>query len=79
MIKYMNLEEQIDSDFSHRAGQGLAEHLVCLDFELTGEQLPRLDEVSKIELGFSYDFSSSESIRQLVYGGAFPALDPVRS
>ena len=57
----------------------IEDNLACLELELTREQLQRLDEVSKVELGFPYDFLTSESIRDLVYGGTFPASDPVRS
>ena len=34
----------------------LVDNLGCVDVDLSAEQLRRLDEVSKIELGFPYDF-----------------------
>ncbi len=51
------------------------DNLACLDFTLSDEQLARLDEVSKIELGFPYDFLTSAGIRDLVYGGTFDKID----
>ncbi len=46
----------------------LEDNLGCLDFDLTPEQMGRLDEVSKIELGFPHDFLNSEIITQIVNG-----------
>ncbi|MBW2454950.1 MAG: aldo/keto reductase [Deltaproteobacteria bacterium] len=39
--------------------------------ELSGEQLAKLDEVSRIELGFPHDFLSTPVIRGLVYGDTY--------
>ena len=36
----------------------IKDNLGCLDFELTSDQLKRLDEKSKIQLGFPHDFMS---------------------
>jgi aryl-alcohol dehydrogenase-like predicted oxidoreductase len=46
----------------------IKDNLGCLDFELTQEQLQRLDEKNKIELGFPHDFLTSEPIQDIVYG-----------
>ncbi|NJN97699.1 MAG: aldo/keto reductase [Anaerolineales bacterium] len=51
------------------------DNLACLDFTLTDEHLARLNEVSKIELGFPYDFLTSDGVRDLVYGGTFDKID----
>ena len=51
------------------------DNLSCLDFELTEDQLRRLHEVSKIELGFPHDFLGSASIKDLVFGDTYPSLD----
>ncbi len=48
----------------------LEDNLGCLEFTLTPEQLQRLDNVSKIELGFPHDFISSEMVQQILNGGA---------
>ncbi len=55
------------------------DNLACLDFTLSGEQLARLDEVSRIELGFPYDFLTSEGVRDLVFGGTFAQIDNHRN
>ncbi|NJL68749.1 MAG: aldo/keto reductase, partial [Microcoleus sp. SM1_3_4] len=37
----------------------LQQNLACVEFELTAEQMQRLDAVSAIELGFPHDFLKS--------------------
>ncbi len=49
----------------------LQDNLAALDFTLAPEQLQRLDEASKIELGFPHDFLHGEEVRNLVTGGTF--------
>ncbi len=51
------------------------DNLGALDFELTQEQLARLDELSPIKLGFPRDFLESEDIRELLFGHTFAQLD----
>lgn len=34
-----------------------------------------MDEASHLELGFPYDFLTSEGVRDLVYGGTFTQID----
>jgi aryl-alcohol dehydrogenase-like predicted oxidoreductase len=46
----------------------------CLDFELTADQLRRLDEKSKIQLGFPHDFIS-EAAMIFTYGNTFSLID----
>ena len=50
------------------------DNLGCLDFELTRDQLKRLDEKSKIQLGFPHDFMS-EAARIFLYGNTFSLID----
>ena len=60
------------------AGQ-LQESLECLDFELDREALERLDEVSRVELGFPHEFLSSEGIRKIRFGDTFELTDNHRA
>ncbi|MBD3401747.1 aldo/keto reductase [candidate division GN15 bacterium] len=46
------------------------DNLGCLEFELSPEQMARLDEAGAIEPGFPHDFLGSDQIRQVVFGGA---------
>jgi aryl-alcohol dehydrogenase-like predicted oxidoreductase len=50
------------------------DNLGCLDFELTTDQLKRLDEKSKIQLGFPHDFMS-EAAKLFLYGNTFSLID----
>ena len=50
------------------------DNLGCLDFELTKDQLKRLDEKSKIQLGFPHDFMS-EAASIFLYGNTFSLID----
>jgi aryl-alcohol dehydrogenase-like predicted oxidoreductase len=53
-----------------RRGQ-LDDNLGALELELTAEELARLEEVSRIELGFPHDFGPG----RLAYGDARPLID----
>ena len=56
----------------------IKDDLGCLDFELTSDQLKRLDEKSKIELGFPHDFMS-EAAKIFLYGNTFSLIDNHRT
>ncbi|HVK66969.1 MAG TPA: aldo/keto reductase [Polyangium sp.] len=46
-----------------------------LDFTLNDDQLRRLHDVSRIELGFPHDFLNVQHIRRVVYGDRVDAID----
>jgi aryl-alcohol dehydrogenase-like predicted oxidoreductase len=50
------------------------DNLACVEFELSDDQMQRLDKVSGIELGFPHDFLSTDAVRNIVYGGTYPSL-----
>jgi diketogulonate reductase-like aldo/keto reductase len=52
----------------------IKDDLGCLGFELTEDQLKRLDEKSKIQLGFPHDFMS-EAAKVFLYGNTFSLID----
>jgi aryl-alcohol dehydrogenase-like predicted oxidoreductase len=58
-----------------RSEAQIKDNLGCLSFQLTPEQMQRLDEISKIELGFPHDFLASETIREIVYSGMYAAIE----
>jgi aryl-alcohol dehydrogenase-like predicted oxidoreductase len=47
----------------------LQDNLGSFDLTLSAEQLKPLDEASRIELGFPYDFYEKESVRAIIYAG----------
>jgi aryl-alcohol dehydrogenase-like predicted oxidoreductase len=57
----------------------LQDSLGCLSFTIPEQFLARLEEVSKIELGFPHDFLKSEGIKEEAFGGMYDMLDNHRS
>jgi diketogulonate reductase-like aldo/keto reductase len=58
-----------------RRAEQIQDNLKCLDWQLTGEQIAKLDEATKIELGFPHDFLTNDFVRQIVFGGTHAAID----
>jgi aryl-alcohol dehydrogenase-like predicted oxidoreductase len=54
-----------------RRREQLEDNLGALDLELTAEELARLEEVSRVELGFPHDFDGG----RLAYGDTRPLID----
>jgi aryl-alcohol dehydrogenase-like predicted oxidoreductase len=52
----------------------IKDNLACIEFELTSEQMQRLNEVSKIELGFPHNFLNSEMVKDIIYGGTYSLI-----
>ncbi|WP_254560483.1 aldo/keto reductase [Dyadobacter diqingensis] len=53
----------------------LEDSLGCLDFTLPEEMVTRLDEISKIELGFPHEFLKSDGVKDETFGGLYEKLD----
>jgi aryl-alcohol dehydrogenase-like predicted oxidoreductase len=51
----------------------------AIDFELSEQHMQKLDEISKIELGFPHDFLNQEYIKTLYSGGTFDQIDNHRA
>ncbi|WP_435007930.1 aldo/keto reductase [Tundrisphaera lichenicola] len=51
------------------------DNLACLDLKLEEAQLARLDQASRIRLGFPHDFYSNEMVKALVSGGMADKID----
>jgi aryl-alcohol dehydrogenase-like predicted oxidoreductase len=54
------------------------DNLGCLDFEIPPELITRLNDTSRIDLGFPHEFLAQDSIRQNIYGETFPLIDDHR-
>ena len=52
----------------------IKQNIDCLQFELGETQLKRLDEISRIEVGFPHDFLASDSIIDIIYGGTYSSI-----
>lgn len=75
----LNWLRQKDPDYipiiGARKSDQLANSLSCLTFQLPGNVLDELNEISAIDLGFPHDFLASEHVRQLLNGGTYHAID----
>ena len=54
-----------------RTEKQLKDNLGCLDFELSPEQIGRLNDTSTIDLGFPHSFLNSPHVRGLIFGKTF--------
>lgn len=61
-----------------RTAEQLREDLGCLDVNLAPEQLRRLDDATRIELGFPHDFLAQPEVREGIYGGMLGQIDTHR-
>jgi len=58
-----------------RSEAHIKDNLACLEFQLSTEQLQRLEEASPLDLGFPQEFLTSEGIRNIVFAGAYSQID----
>lgn len=53
----------------------MEENMKCLDVNLTQEHIEKLNDVSKIELGFPGDFLNEEGVRMVTFGGFYDKIE----
>jgi aryl-alcohol dehydrogenase-like predicted oxidoreductase len=53
----------------------LKDNLACVEFTLDEKHLQKLNEVSRIELGFPHDFFTNEMVQNFAYGGMRDLID----
>src|SRR4051812_17844889 len=52
----------------------IKDNLACLEFQLSDDQMQRLNEVSKVDLGFPHDFLAASFIKDIIYGGTYSSI-----
>ncbi len=57
-----------------RTERQLTDNLGCLDFGLTNEEIDRLNEAARIDLGFPHSFLGSDHVRSLIFGKTFDQI-----
>ena len=57
----------------------LEDNLGCLEVTLSSEHLARLDEISRIELGFPHEFYENDLIKDMVFAGTRDRVDAHRA
>jgi aryl-alcohol dehydrogenase-like predicted oxidoreductase len=58
-----------------RKTEQLQDNLACLEFELKPEQIERLNEASKIELGFPHDMLKSDTVHKFAMSSTLEKID----
>jgi aryl-alcohol dehydrogenase-like predicted oxidoreductase len=58
-----------------RTESQIRDNLAALDFELSVGQLARLNDASRIELGFPHSFLDSEDVHRLIHGDTLALID----
>jgi hypothetical protein len=64
--------------FGARTAEQVTENMACFESGLTEEQLRRLEDVSRVRLGFPHDFLNSKIVKRLTYGGMYELIDDHR-
>lgn len=67
-----NSQEQVTPIIAARTAKQLADNLASLEWRLTPVQLGRLDQASKIDLGFPHDFLEGN---RNIFGATFDLID----
>lgn len=62
-----------------RKAEQIEDNLKCLEFTLGADHLKRLDDVSKIEMGFPHDFLSGPRMDDIIFGGTMKKIVNHRS
>ena len=53
----------------------LQDNLACVEFDLDEAHQHKLNEISRIELGFPHDFFTNEMVQNFVFGGMRDSID----
>ncbi len=53
----------------------IKDNIACLDCSLSESHINRLNEVSKIEMGFPHDFFTNDYVRDVIFGGTYSSID----
>ncbi|MFN3404841.1 MAG: aldo/keto reductase [Cytophagaceae bacterium] len=58
-----------------RTENQMRENVAALRFRLTGDQLYRLNDASRIDLGFPHDFLASDPVKNVLYAGSIGKIE----
>jgi aryl-alcohol dehydrogenase-like predicted oxidoreductase len=58
-----------------RSEAHIIDNLSALEITLTPEQIARLDQIGRLQLGFPHDFLNSDNVHRLVFGETFDLTD----
>ena len=78
-VRQQQARAQIIPILGARRPDQLKDNLACLDWELTPEQLERLDALNQPDLGFPHRFLASDHVRDLIFGQTFAQIENHRA
>jgi diketogulonate reductase-like aldo/keto reductase len=76
-LNWLRLRDLIPVIGAHSDAQ-VRENLACFDFALSPEQVQRLDELSRIALGYPHQFLASGIVTKFTYGEMRERIDDHR-
>lgn len=50
------------------------DNLGCIDFEIPADLMHRLDEKTRIDLGFPHEFLQKDNIKQMIFGNTLNSI-----
>ena len=53
----------------------LKDNMACVEFDLDDEHRHKLNDISRIELGFPHDFFANEMVQNFAFGGMRDSID----
>jgi aryl-alcohol dehydrogenase-like predicted oxidoreductase len=71
-INWARQQQGVIPIIAGRTAAQLADNMAAAEWRLSDEQIAKLDEVSKIDLGFPHDFLEGNS---LIFGATFDLID----
>lgn len=77
-VRQQQQKSQIIPIIGARTLAQLQDNLASLEWQLSDEEVARLEEASPISLGFPHSFWRDDEVRHLIYGETFEQLDRIR-
>jgi diketogulonate reductase-like aldo/keto reductase len=62
-----------------RTEEQMKQNVGCLDVTLSEEHLKRLDDISRIPLGFPHEFMQRDFFKDILYAGMYDQIDNHRA
>jgi len=59
-----------------RKAEQISDSIGCLSVSISNEQMEKLNEASKIELGFPHEFLNRPTLKEVAFGGTYDKLYP---
>lgn len=74
-LNWLRQKNHVIPIIGSRKIEQVKENLACLEWTLDDEQMRRLEDISRVELGFPHRFLSSSTVQDFAFGGAIQKID----